>query len=610
MIELLERADPAKEVDADRSRLRGKVDERIGISAPLSPATARLRRPWLIAVASFAAVVAVAVPVAFFTDPPSVFAPNLDGLDAHPGVQAAVPLASGGLQAMDAEGDTIWVMTTLQNLLQEVSAQSGEIEATYPIDARVEGVVAGGGQLWLISPDDGGEVLRFDPEAGAVDLVIPIGGLPGWSNWFGDSLWVGKGEGQVIQISSEGEILSTLPGELIGGEGLGYLWVNDPGTDLISSLSKNGQVGELVIPTERGLETMSGSGIRQVAEATGRLFLLDGDHPWGTNLNVFDPDSGEFGAFAGLTFGLLDLIEYDGYLWVTSSSDHLLIRIDPTSGEQHRYPLPGKPGGLVVADNALWVTLYQPGALIRLDTSADLVETSPIVVDDWNRFPRRLLCTGSADAGGPTIILQPSDWIDYGSWSVIQAELSGEGYVVCSNGYAEGETTPEQQAADLEQALNQAGISGPFVLAASVDGVHAARLFADGRDDIAGIVLVDPMPVGFQEFYDDLLPDLGGHPPWLDLDSGVSEAIGGLVDVPLVVIEQDPGAVYLSERFVDGAGSEAARQVNTSWQDGLAFYAELSTDSRSLIADGSGLDMVIWDQPDLVIEQILDLLRR
>ncbi len=55
--------------------------------------------------------------------------------------------------------------------------------------------------------------------------------------------------------------------------------------------------------------------------------------------------SGEFGAFAGLTFGLLDLIEFDGYLWVTSSSDHLLIRIDPTSGEQHRYPLPGKPGG-------------------------------------------------------------------------------------------------------------------------------------------------------------------------------------------------------------------------------------------------------------------------
>ena len=208
---------------------------------------------------------------------------------------------------------------------------------------------------------------------------------------------------------------------------MGHLWVNDPGTDLISSLSEGGQLGDMVIPTERGLETMSGSGIRQVAEADGRLFLLDGDHPWGTNLNVYDPDSGEFGAFAGLTFGLLDLIEFDGYLWVTSSTDHLLIRIDPTSGEQHRYPLPGKPGGLAVADGALWVTLYQPGALIRLDTSADLIEVEPHRGRRLEPVPPSAALHRPRRAGGPTIILQPSDWIDYGSWSVIQAELSRRG---------------------------------------------------------------------------------------------------------------------------------------------------------------------------------------
>ena len=324
---------------------------------------------------------------------------------------------------MASDGDTIWVMTTLQNLLQEVSAESGEIEATYSIDARVEGVVIGGGRIWLISPDNGGQVLRFDTERGAVDLTIPVGGAPGWANWLADSLWIGREQADVIRISTEGDVVDTVPGELKGGAGLGYLWVNDPSTDLISSLSEAGQLGDIVIPTERGLETMSGSGIRQVAEADGRLFLLDGDHPWGTNLNVFDPASGEFGAFASLTFGLLDLIEFDGYLWVTSSSDHLLIRIDPTSGEQQSYPLPGKAAGLVVADDALWVTLYQPGALIRIDTRADLIESGRVVVDDWNRFPHRLLCTGSSDAGGHTILLQPSDWIDYGSWSVIQAEF-------------------------------------------------------------------------------------------------------------------------------------------------------------------------------------------
>ncbi len=610
MIELLERADPAKDLDADRSRLRGKVDEHIGLSPPLKPAIARMRRPWLIAVASFAAVVAVAIPVALRDTPPSVFAPDLDDLAAYRGIDEAIPLASGGLQAMDVDGDTIWVMTTLQNLLQEVSAASGEVEATYSIDARVEEVVVGGGRIWLISPDNGGTVLRFDPESGEVDLTIPVGGVPGWANWLGDSLWVGREQADVIRISTEGEIIATVPGELKGGDGLGHLWVNDPGTDLISSLSESGQLGDMVIPTERGLETMSGSGIRQVAEADGRLFLLDGDYPWGTNLNVYDPNSGEFGAFAGLTFGLLDLIEFDGDLWVTSSTDHLLIRIDPATGEQHRYPMPGKPGGLAVADGALWVTFYHRGALIRLDTSADLIEMGPIVVDDWNRFPHRLLCTGSAESGGPTVILQPSDWIDYGSWSVIQAELSSEGYVVCSNGYVEGETTPQQQAADLEQALSEAGISGPYVLAAAVDGVHAARLFADGRGDIAGLVLVDPRPVGFQDFYDDLLPDLAGHPPWLDLDAEVSQSLDGLGNVPLTVIEQDPDSVFQSRGFIDAFGREAVDAVNTYWQEGLAFYAALSTDSRSVIANESGLDMVIWDHPDLVVEQVLELLRR
>ncbi len=108
-----------------------------------------------------------------------------------------------------------------------------------------------------------------------------------------------------------------------------------------------------------------------------------------------------------------------------------------------------------------------------------------------------------------------------------------------------------QQAADLEQALSQAGISGPYVLAAAVDGVHAARLFADGRDDIAGMVLVDPMPVGFQDFYDDLLPDLAGHPPWLDLDAEVSQSLDGFGNVPLIVVEQDPDSVFQSGQFVE-----------------------------------------------------------
>jgi hypothetical protein len=77
----------------------------------------------------------------------------------------------------------------------------------------------------------------------------------------------------------------------------------------------------------------------------------------------------------------------------------------------------------------------------------------------------------------------------------------------------------------------------------------------------------------------------------------------------MVVIEQDPNAVYLSSTFVERAGAEAAETVNEFWQDGLDFYQGLSSSTRSVVADGTGMDAVVWDQPDLVIEQVLDVAR-
>jgi hypothetical protein len=583
------------------------VDERLGISGRLQPAVPAGRRPWIVAAASFLAVITVAIPLLVRQEPSSVYAPDLDGITDLPGFDDAIPLASGGLQLEAVDGDTIWVMTTLQNLLQRVSAGSGDIEATYPIDARIEGVVVGGGHLWLMSPENGGEVLRFDPGSGVVELTIPIGGAPGWAHWFGISLWVSNDQAELVQIAGDGEIVSRRPGDLKGGEGLGYLWVNDPETGLISSLAEDGTRGEMVIPTLDGLDTANGWGVRQVTESAGKLWLLDGDYPFGTNLSSFDPETGELSSFGSLTFGLLDLIEYDGYLWVTSHTDHLLIRVDPETGDMRRYPMPGKAGGLVVADGDLWLTLYHPGALVRLDSGADLIEAGEVVADDWNRFPHRMLCTGTADAGGPTVILQPADWIDYGSMSVLQAKLSNEGYTVCVNGYVDGEASPEQRAVDLEEALVEAGITGPYVLVAAGDGAHATRLFADGRGDIAGVVLVDPMPIGFQSFYDALLPGFG-TPPWPDLDAEVSVSLTDFGDSPLVVIGQDPDAVFLSQRFIEDVGREKAEAANEYWQDGLAFYAGLSTDSRSFVANDTGFDGIIWFQPDLVVDQVLDVL--
>ena len=83
-------------------------------------------------------------------------------------------------------------------------------------------------------------------------------------------------------------------------------------------------------------------------------------------------------------------------------------------------------------------------------------------------------------------------------------------------------------------------------------------------------------------------------------------------NVPLIVIEQDPDRCTSPERFVDGFGiekpAEAGEHLLAGWP--CLLRRALDRTRARVIANGSGLDMVIWDQPDLVIEQILDLLRR
>lgn len=610
MIELLEQADPADGAVIDKSRLRARIDQRIQ-STRTTPGPSR-RRPLVGAIASLAvgvvAVVLVVVQPGAPVDALAVTTPAFGALGGLPGIDSVVRLEMGGVKTMAADGDTIWVMEALQQRLDRVDARRGAIDATYSIDGYVEGVVVGGGHLWLLSYDNGGEVLRFDPSAGRVDMRISVGGEP-WHGaaWFGDALWISTFNGETMQITSSGEIVTRLSGEL-KGVGLGHLWLNDPGTGFISSMSATGIKGELEIPTISGGGTADGWGVRSVEEFGGRLFLMDGMYPFGTNLSSFDPATGEFGSFGSYTFGLLDVISFEGSLWMTSHTDHLLLKVDPISGEATRYPMPGKAGGLVVADGALWVSLYHPGALVRVDPAL-LLESGPIVADDWNRYPHRLLCTGPEDHTGPTVILEPYDWIDYGSWSVVQAQLNAAGYLACVNGYVEGEWTPQERATELEAALEADGIKGPYVLVGNGDGVHTLRLFTEGRNDIAGVVLVDPMPVGFPSFLDATLGE-SGHPEWAELSAADSDALGDLGDVPLTVIEQDPQAVFLSERAIDGFGEETARAIDSFWQEGLDVYASLSTDVTSVVAAGSGMHMVIWDRPDLVVGAVLDVLAR
>ncbi len=611
VIDLLSRADPARTVVIDSASFRAQVDTRIEGSVPVSSIDARRRRPWLTAVVAFVVVIAVFIPAALTNraaEPPSLLRAGVP--EDLFGVDATVGLDGGGVKTVAVDGSTIWVMNALQRSLVRVDAASREIRARYEIDAYVEGVAVGGGYVWLASYDNGGGLLRFDPTTGEVDVEIPTQGAPSLE-WFDDSLWMSTEAGGLFRVSAAGAISSVGRG-VLKGKGLGMLWIYDPGSRSILGLTEDGEPSGIEIPPDSPALGENLADVDGVVEVREHLWLVvGGGGELAPGVIRFDPGNGELlpldlipGVRAGAVF--------DGALWLPSYTEHLLVRVDPVTGDTSQFALPGRPGTVFLADGGLWVALYQPGTLAILDVDR-LVPAGDRIVDQTVDGGRLVCTSGSSGSttrdstGLATAVLDPSGWIGYASWSMVQAELSALGVTSCAFGFPGDPRTPAERAAGMAAALATAGVDGPLVVVAAMDGVHSTRLFADGRDDIAALVLVDPMPLGFEALYDQILPGWG-HPPWADLDVDAANGLDDFGATPLVVIGQDPNRTFLKVDFRRAAGEDVARRLNDAWQVGLDSYSRLSSNSTGVTAAGSGLDMIVWEQPDMIARQVLQVL--
>jgi streptogramin lyase/pimeloyl-ACP methyl ester carboxylesterase len=594
MNDLLQRIDPAAGVVIDSESLRSRVDERLGFVGKVLPVAVRVRRPWLAAAATFAIVLAVFVPVMLNRQGETTESFAFDeAVSQIHGVESVLhESAGGGVRTFAVDGETMWVTSALARQLTRVNVANNVVEESYPIDAYVEGVKIGGGYLWLLSYDNGGEVLRFDPNRGVVDLAIPLGASPGGVQWYADRLWVSNSDGQLLRISVAGVIESTTRGELVG-MAFGSLWVIDPETRIMQNYTEDGP-GSVAIPTDGML-------VGQLIEGGGYLWALERDLSIVGSVHRYEPDGGE-PTSVRVGFGAHSMVELDGSIWVASIWDETVTRIDAATAELLTVtPLPGRTGAVAAADGSIWVSLYQPGLLIRLDPEADLMEIGNVVVDEVvDGF--RFLCTGGGD--GPTILLDPEWWIGPGSWSVIQAELSSDA-LVCSHG-AVDDRDSAAKVDNLLRVLEEFNVEGPYLLVAHGTGVVSTRLLAEQAIDVAGVVLVEPVPTGFSELMQTLLPE-GMAPETFGLDD--PGPLGDLGNIPLVVIGDDQSATFLSDSFDENTGSDPGTGARLAevWADGLAFYAGLSTDSRSVTISGS-YHMVIWDRPDTVVDGVLDLL--
>ncbi len=305
---------------------------------------------------------------------------------------------------------------------------------------------------------------------------------------------------------------------------------------------------------------------------------------------------------------------------------------------------------LFVVDAALVVVLAGYGTVYERANSnhARQLHPPPGKLVNVGGYRLHLDCTGE---GGPTVVLIYGMAGSYLDWYRVQPELA-KTTRVCSYdrpGYGWSDPGPKPplpsvNADELHTLLKTAGEKPPFILVGHSLGAFDARMYAHlYPEEVAGIVLVDgahpdsAIPFPWRERVRTRFLQLTapfGLPRWrkwcvqgpaqikelksaFNCDSRVFAAnyalraaypqaaaevrrLGPLGDLPLVVISRD--AVR--------PGSNAAAEQR--WADFQGNLANLSTNSRHVIASGSGHGVPI-DKPNVVISevhQILDQARR
>jgi YVTN family beta-propeller protein len=134
----------------------------------------------------------------------------------------------------------VWVITgengTQSGTLTRVDPATRKVVANIPIRSDSNGVVVGGGAVWVTNTADG-TVSRVDPATNRVTAVVPVHKSPRFITSDGKYVWtLNQGDGTVSKIDpATNKVVATIdvgvPG--FGGDikfGEGAVWVTAPGT--------------------------------------------------------------------------------------------------------------------------------------------------------------------------------------------------------------------------------------------------------------------------------------------------------------------------------------------------------------------------------------------
>ena len=263
---------------------------------------------------------------------------------------------------------------------------------------------------------------------------------------------------------------------------------------------------------------------------------------------------------------------------------------------------------------------------------------------DVGGYRLHLDCRGE---GSPTIVMDAGLGKSSLDWTLVQPQLARETQVCTYDragmGWSErgpAPRTPSHIASELHVLLHNAGVSGPYVLVGHSLAGKNLRVFAnDYPAEVAGMVLVDARS--------ELVEANADQPAFaaaLEAQAtqyvvarrfGIARLFGGsLIGLPqispplatqMALFETNPSAVATTtregiNRTADDltlAGSDLGsmplvviaagnNMTDPAWSAAQTSMAELSTNGRLLVAEGSG-HAVHLERPEIVIDAISGL---
>lgn len=275
----------------------------------------------------------------------------------------------------------------------------------------------------------------------------------------------------------------------------------------------------------------------------------------------------------------------------------------------------------------------------------------------------------STGAGSPAVVFESGGASWSLDWLLVQREVAkftcACSYDRAGFGWSDAGSNPrtsEQIATELHTLLNLAGIPKPYILVGASFGGHTVRLFAAKYpEEVAGILLLDArhetinakMPPAWKKleaagkgmnqfmllasrlgmlnwignlFGEKAAPptvmklpaeiratylEVGYQPKYfqtnLDELAAIQESdnqlskTGSLGNIPLTVIRHGIPNLFTS------MPAEQAQQAEMVWQELQAELANLSSNSRVVVAENSG-HAIQLDQPDLVVASVRQMI--